>query len=248
MQKKLGALTPAWIVTAAIALSPATGHTLECGDTILPGEKVKLEANVGPCTRETGGITIIGPAKLDLNGFAVGCLGEPDPFDNPVGIDIIGERAKVTDGRVVACRIGLLVDGRGRHKIVGVQAALNVRDGFYVSSPRNVLKNNVSIRNEDDGFEVRDERNVLKKNTATENGRFGFDVSGHGHRVIRNSAIDDAWGGILATTTPSLGRSVFLRNACSSPNGEWDIALTSEACGDVWKGNLYGSSGQACIQ
>lgn len=244
----LGTLTPAWIVAAAIALSPAVGHALECGDTILPGQKVKLEANVGPCTRETGGITVIGPAKLDLNGFAVTCLFQPDLAENPRGIRIIGERAKVTNGRVVACRTGVLVEGQGRHKITRVQVALSAFDGFFVHSSRNVLKSNSAIRNHDDGFEVGGERNVVKKNASTENERFGFYVRGHGHRIIRNEAIDDAWGGLLATTTPALGRSVFLRNVASSPDGEYDITLSGEACDDIWKGNLYGSAGHTCVQ
>lgn len=245
--KNLGTLAALSLAAAAVFLSPTASHALECGDTILPGQKVKLEANVGPCSDQTGGITIIGPATLDLNGFAVTCLLQPNLSQNPTGLRLIGHRAKVMDGRVVACGNGIDLAGEGRHKVMRVETAISGNTGFRVYSPRNVLKDNVAIQNQSHGFEIWGERSVIKKNVSTENGRFGLYVLGESQRIIRNEAIGDGWAGIMAATNPTQGRSRFIRNIALSPDGEHDIELTSDACADIWKGNVFETAGRECL-
>ncbi len=221
---------------------------LECGDTVEPGQRVQLEADVGPCTAETGGITIEGPATLDLNGFAITCLVGSDLAQNPTGILVVGERANVKDGRVLACGIGVEIEGSGRHRIQSVEAALSGRDGFLVLSHRNVLKKNVASHNQRNGYWVFSERNVLKKNRASENDEFGFRVAGDAHRVIRNEAYHDAWGAFFAETYSDDGPSKYIRNVARSPDGEYDIVGAANACSNLWKRNEFTSASLSCIQ
>lgn len=244
--RKYGQLAVAALF-ASLALGTTEASALECGDTILPGQKVRLEANVGPCTDATGGITIVGPAKLDLNGFAVTCQLHTELHRNPPGIRIVGERARVQNGRVVACGTGVQVHGQGRHRVKKVEAALSGRDGFEIDSEGNVLKDNHALRSRDDGFAVLSQRNTLKKNLAADNEGYGIVVGGHSQRIIRNDSIDNVDGGMIVIPHGQ-GPSRIIRNVLSSPDA-LDIQASQQACDEnVFRRNLFGDASHTCVE
>ena len=246
--RKLAALVAVVGFVTSLAFGAGEAGALECGDTILPGQKVRLEANVGPCTEATGGITIVGPAKLDLNGFAVTCLLHAELHHNPPGIRIIGEAARVQNGRVVACGNGVEVHGQGRHRVKKVEVAVSGRDGFNIDSERNVLKDNQAIQCRDDGFEVLSERNILKKNLAVDNLGYGIVVGGHSHRIIRNEAVDNGDGGMVVIPHGGLGPSRIIRNVLSSPDA-LDIRASQQACNEnIFRRNLFGDASDECVE
>ena len=78
---------------------PFTAHAqVSCGDVIgdEPGEKkVVLNDHIQGCTEATGGITIIGPATLDMNGYALVCNADGPP----PGITLDGQGAQFVMAR-----------------------------------------------------------------------------------------------------------------------------------------------------
>lgn len=233
----------------ALLVGSASGAKAElrCGDTVLPGQKVRLEENVGPCTTATGGITVIGPATLDLNGFSINCAIDSNQNAVPVGITVVGERARIKNGRVLACRRGVHVQGTGRHKIVGLTVAFSHTRGFINFSDRSTFKNNQALNNQHEGFVVHGNQTVFKKNLAADNGWEGILVMGGArHVVVRNTAIDNGSHG-LAVWEHGLGEpNKLIRNAASG-NSDYDVYLEDEACTeDLWRKNLYGTKNVDC--
>ena len=68
---------------------------IRCGDTIGPGERIKLTQDIGPCT---GGpaLTVVGPAVLNLNGHTV--AGDGDIAGRATQIGAQHARAAVRRG------------------------------------------------------------------------------------------------------------------------------------------------------
>ena len=237
------------LVTLSLSLAATASHAqIQCGETILPGQKVKLTGNVGPCTPETGGIVVRGPATLDLNGFTVFCQLGFDSHLNPTGIELVDERAKVKNGSVIACSIGVALRGNGRHKVQNVLASGASQAGFYIRTERNVLKGNTAMLSDAFGFEVRGSRTTLKKNLAVDNGIDGFFIREEGHRVIRNEALDNGLAGMRVIGHGSRP-SKFVRNVMSNPEALWDLSADPQACVEnIWKANVLETSFQGCLQ
>ena len=101
-----------------------------------PNQAVVLDVDLD-CTKATGGITVIGPATLDLGGHRVTCAPEPE---RPSGIVLAGKRAQLRNGSVVGCKAGVEVVGEGGHRIEQVTAAADVEAGFRVDSNGNTLR------------------------------------------------------------------------------------------------------------
>lgn len=236
---------------AAVSLAATdAGAELQCGDTILPGQKVRLEADVGPCSDATGGITIVGPATLDLNGHAIKCLLHPHLDENPTGITAIGKRAKIKNGSVLLCRNGIELKDEGRHRVTGMTMAVSAYFGMRVHSDRNVVKGNLAIQNKDIGYEVLGERNTLKKNRSEENDFAGFIIEGHSHRVIKNEAIDDHDVGLWIKPRNGEGSpNKIIRNTAESSTAEYDIVAGPTACQEhIFKANQFNYSSHGCVQ
>jgi hypothetical protein len=104
---------------------------IQCGDTIGPGERVKLTQDIGPCT-EGPAITVVGPAVLNLNGHTVAGNGDID------GIVLEGQKASVMNGTVIGCYNAVVVMGEGRHKIKRINAEDNIDQAFVVYSDNNI--------------------------------------------------------------------------------------------------------------
>lgn len=219
---------------------------LSCGDTVLPGQKIKLTQNVGPCTAETGGITVLGPATLDLNGFAITCLLHLDSQAVPVGVRVLGERAKIKNGRILACRSGIVVTG-DRHRLIGVTAALNHYPGFSVTGDRVVMKNLEAIDNGGKGVVILGQRNTLKNTLAQDNGQSGILVEGtEGNVVVRNTMLDN--GGFGLAVYGHFGRPYKIFRNVSSGNEEHDIYVDDDTCTqDLWRRNVFGTSSESCV-
>ena len=157
---------------------PATN--VECGDIIGPNEKVVLDGNVGFCGGTQPAITVIGPATLDLNGYAVACNGDEDDGVEPKnnGILAVGKRATIKNGVVVSCRRGVYLGGSGSHRVEHMGAGSNLYSGFHVHTSRNRVSDSLAVDNGHTGFMVDEgQNNRLTNNKAAQNKENGFYVT-----------------------------------------------------------------------
>ena len=234
------------LVATTLLLWGAHTHAadLQCGDTILPGEKVVLDSNVGPCTAATGPITVIGPATLDMNGYRISCLGGPD---QPNGLIVAGAKAKIRNGTVLRCHVGIELFGEGRHRLVNVTVAASESYGIGVHSDRNVLKKVEAVANDGDGLTVRGERNTVKNCAAIENGSVGFAIRGARHRIIGNDALGNAIQGFAVYASAPGSLHKIIRNV--GADNPLDFFAEDPSCSlNLWRKNLYGRANPECIR
>jgi parallel beta-helix repeat protein len=212
-------LAPSAVATAVATLTLLEGarpaHAqLVCGDTVPAGGKVTLTADVGPCASATNpALRVIGPATLDLNGFAVLC----DPNDPPDGITVDGKGAKILNGTVRSCSNGLEVFGEGKHKIENMTATGSASDGFAVSSSKNKLSRNHAIESADDGFHLFvGEKTALVQNVAVGSGDVGFLIDQSGCKIDRNLAAGSGEAGFQVSDS---GNQLKGNGAVSNDDG-----------------------------
>jgi parallel beta-helix repeat protein len=212
-----------WSLAAVLAVldtgTPLVHAEVSCGDVIGPNQVVSLTRDLGPCPAGPAALTVVGPATLDLNGFAVTCV--PARSGRPTGIVAVGRRATVRNGSVQGCGTGVEVLGEGAHRIEGVTAALTDDggggDGFVVESDGNRLLGNAAVQNGGNGFRVVvADRNRLTGNVAFFNDRAGFEVQiGVGNVLQDNRASDNAIMGFhidAGPFSPGGGRNTVKRN------------------------------------
>jgi hypothetical protein len=154
---------------------------IQCGDTIGPGERVKLTEDIGPCT-DSPAITVVGPAVLNLNGHTVAGDGDID------GIVLEGKKATVMNGTVIGCYNAVVVMGEGRHKIKRIKAEDNIDQAFVVYSDNNKFLWNKADMNGDDGFYVEGNANRFILNKIYDNDDEGLEIEGDNNRVVANRA------------------------------------------------------------
>lgn len=162
----------------------------KCGDTLENG-RFELRKNLN-CDEDPA-ITIIGPAKLNLNGKTLSGNG-----DN-VCIQINGEGAKVWNGTVTNCMDGVVIAGTGRHKVFRIRSMYNDGIGFKVDedSNDNWLSENEAIGNTKENFLIEKESdgNYLIENKAEDGEDRGYFVRGSNNHLYKNKAngnLDDA--------------------------------------------------------
>jgi parallel beta-helix repeat protein len=162
----------------------------KCGDTLENG-RFELRKNLN-CDEDPA-ITIIGPAKLNLNGKTLSGNG-----DN-VCIQINGEGAKVWNGTVTNCADGVVIAGTGRHKVFRIRSMDNDGIGFKVDedSNDNWLSDNEAIGNLEENFLIEQESdgNHLINNKAEDGEDRGYYVRGSNNCLYKNKAYgnrDDA--------------------------------------------------------
>lgn len=179
-------------VAAALTYAAAAGaQVVACGGIVGPNQKVVLDADLA-CTAATGGITVVGPATLDLGGHRIGCAAETD---RPIGVTLIGKGAQLRNGSVIGCKAGVQVSGEGRHRIEHVTAAADFEAGFRVDSDANTLRDDTGggTTNGID-FVVRGNRNLLDGDTTVVDGLapapIGFRIVGSGNRLRGNTSAD----------------------------------------------------------
>jgi parallel beta-helix repeat protein len=191
-------------VTILAAVIPLLGFTspvaaqIQCGDIIGPNETVTLQNHVGPCDANTGGLTVIGPAELNLNGFLVFC----DPFDpSPPDASVIkGQKAKVHNGFTPFCFDGVKIDEQGQHRVEKLVVQTSSAAGMRIKSDKNRVVQDLVLlgtgtgigdgigRGSGDGITVFGNRNRLIDNTVESNARSGFLISGRHNTFLRNTA------------------------------------------------------------
>jgi hypothetical protein len=201
--------------------SPAAA--VQCGDTIGPNQTVTLQADL-LCDLTTGGLTVIGPAEVHLAGYDIKCQDLTQTGAVPVGIEILGRKAKVYGssdnvfGIVSDCFYGGAVRGEGRHTVEGVMVQRGHEAGFYVASGKNTLRqnytdqgpygfvvegqstnnklfDNFAIFHGHNGFHIHGSKHQLQRNTAALNEGDGFRVNGVGHKLRGNLADRNGFDG-----------------------------------------------------
>lgn len=196
----------------------ARAQGVTCGSVVGPNQVVALDADL-QCTRATGGITVVGPATLDLGGSTVTCAAETE---RATGIVLAGKRATVRNGAVTGCKAGIEVGGDGHHRIEQVAVTTNVEAGFRITSAANKLRGNTAAGTTGGvDFVVRSDRNLLEGNTTAAAGLtpspLGFHVIGNENRLRGNSAADHQTRGFHVAFP--FQHNVLLRNTASR-NGE----------------------------
>lgn len=164
--------------------------TPECGATIGPGGSWVLGRGVGSCPSGASALRVIGPVRLDLNGFTVACDG-----GNSVGLRVEGRRAHVSNGMVEGCGVAIELAGAGRHHVAKVDVSGWSTEGLWVRSDGNRVKRCNAVAtyldpdNNDVGFRVDGNSNRLDGNVVTF-GHGGFRLSGDGNWLSENEVFD----------------------------------------------------------
>jgi hypothetical protein len=108
---------------------------LACGDVLT--RTITLQSDVELGCGDGVALTIVGPARLDLNGFQLSCS---DDLFTLVNIELVGSRARIGSGSTEACQ--LRVAGDGRHIVDEIR--LRTGDASHpleIHSDRNIIRN-----------------------------------------------------------------------------------------------------------
>lgn len=192
------------LVAAAVSLtSPASSDAqVRCGDVIPAGANVVLQSNL-ECDDVDVAITVVGPAVLDLNGFAVSCADRNANRDEVItGILLEGRGAVVRDGAVRRCRQSVGLRGEGKHTVSNVTTAFASSDGVRAESDGNTIVDSSAFFCDGAGFDIEGKANVLSGNVATGN-RNGFDV-GDRNRLRENTAASSDFAGFVVRSRRSV--------------------------------------------
>ncbi len=220
----LAVAIPLLALCAALATAPAAhAQGTACGTVVGPGQNVVLTADL-VCTRATGGITVIGPATLDLGGRRIACASETD---RAIGVTLVGKRAQLKNGSIVDCKVGAEIAGDGRHRVEQVVATANVEAAFRLDSAASTLRGCTGGGTTHGiDFVVRGDRNLLDGNTSMVVGLppapIGFRVLGNANRLRGNTAANHAQEGFLVNFP--FERNVLQGNTAVG-NGSAGIAI-----------------------
>jgi len=191
-------LNPA-IAVAVLSLCAWSGpaHAVACGDVLGPGGVVVLSEDLA-CDISPA-LTVEGPVTFNLRGFTVACA------PGGTGIEVIGSQARIRNGAIENCFIGMAVEGDGGHRLTRLTVTSpdvpgNAGIGFQVKSGGN-------------GFS----RNLVKQ-FAGEGFRLGDDgVTADQNRLVSNKVVDSENHGFRVRIGE---RNLFLRNISNRNTGE----------------------------
>jgi parallel beta-helix repeat protein len=252
----LGALVIVAIVGIFSARPEAsTAWVAECGAYLTGDETYILVADLNGC--EETALTVVGPAKLVLNGHSVSCAPELDGSvkDGTIGIlveghdgDVLGSgklTPRTNANTVTGCQQGIVLNGDGDHRVQGVTVTRSTDGAFVVESDENKLFSNV-VRQalpwansdviEHIGFLVAGNKNLLVANVAadveSEDGGAGFAIEGDSNIVEHNISKDNvAYGYLVSGAENVLNDNTALKN-------EWHgFFVGVEAEGNLLKHN-----------
>ena len=198
--------------TCLVVASTAEAQ-IACGDTITSGQKIRLTADVGPCSQGGPVLTIEGGGRLNMNGHTIECVN-----GSSQGVVLTGEAARIENGVIQGCDTqNLLLDGTGSHRVSDVIVTGSFLNGVRILSAGNKLKDNIAVDNSGDGFVLFTSAsgNDLKGNIADSNGSRGFALSGNGERLLRNSAAGNTNDGFDVR-----GNGHFLNGNTAIGNGQ----------------------------
>ena len=120
------------------------GSVVGCGAYLTGDETYVLVADVLDCGESAPAITVVGPAKLRLNGHTVSCElalddeGIPVPKEGTIGVRLEGTGASLIGGArppfgiygVFGCEQGVLLNGEGDHLVQGVTVTKSSSGAF----------------------------------------------------------------------------------------------------------------------
>lgn len=189
---------------------------VRCGATI--SEEVTLSKDLS-CTTPTA-VTVVGPSgQLNLQGYSIDC----NTTENAIGIFLVGENGRISNGTVKNCHRGVVAGDNGRHHIIGIISrdhflagfitgafgtlggspgnrfinnhTENSPIGFLITGNENYLFNNSSVASER-GFVVSQNRNTFTLN-ASKNNDLGFviQLGAEKNHFIKNIAEENAFAG-----------------------------------------------------
>jgi nitrous oxidase accessory protein NosD len=199
------------VVPQALLLKPAIGiavlslcvwagpaRAVSCGDVLGPGGVVVLSEDLA-CDMSPA-LTVEGPVTFDLRGFTVAC----DPAGG-TGIDVIGSQARIRNGTIESCAIGMVVEGDGGHRLTRLT----------VTSPD--VPGNAGI-----GFQVKSGGNRFARNLVKQSAGEGFRLGDDGvtadqNRLVSNKVVDSENHGFRVRIGE---RNLFLRNLSNRNRGE----------------------------
>lgn len=145
-------------VALPVGLTPMEADAqVQCGDTIT--EDATLQENLSCLT----GLTLVGPASLDLNGYSVSC-------DCPRVIAVTGRQARLHSGTVAISSGGprVTLTGEGHHRVHDVQISGARGAAIAIVSPRNlIVHNRISSIVSTPAVDVLAEHNVIRNNEIT---------------------------------------------------------------------------------
>lgn len=226
------------LCAALACASAARAQGIGCGSVVGPNQTVVLDANLA-CTRVTGGITVVGPATLDLGGHLIGCAAEAD---RAIGVTLVGKRAQLRNGSVLGCKVGVEMADDGRHRVEQVVATANVEAAFRLDSDATTLRGSTGGGTTSGiDFVVRGDRNLLDGNSTLVAGLqpapIGFRVLGNANRLRRNTAGNHTLQGFVVDFP--FERNVLQGNTAAG-NGSAGIAIDTprtSVTGNVVSGN-----------
>jgi hypothetical protein len=120
-----------------------------------------------------------------------------------------GKRAKVSNGTIIRCNVGVVVGEdddppeEGHHKILNVRVLASQEvefwdgeecsnfkgDGIVFESTHNFADRNELLGNQNDGIDPKAGYNLIKRNSSIGNGGRGYNIDGDHNRVIGNQAL-----------------------------------------------------------
>ena len=239
----LGALVIVAIVSFFSAKPQASSilWVAECGAYLTGDETYVLVADILGCDESSPAVTVVGPAKLKLNGHFISCAPEVDGSvkDGTIGIlvegldaDVLGtgKLAPRPDGApsntITGCQQGIVLNGDGDHFVQGVTVTRSTDGAFVVESDENKLIGNIARQAEawansdtieGNGFVISGNKNELVSNVASdvesEDGGAGFSIEGDSNILEHNLSKDNvAYGYLVSGAANVLNGNTALKN------------------------------------
>jgi hypothetical protein len=148
---------------------------VECGDTIT--RSARLERDL-VCADDDPALVIQG-GSLDLNGFTVTC------DRTVVGVLLEGKGARLGDGAVTGCELGVWAAGSGDHRIDRLTVSAS-NQGIFIESDGNRLSHSNVLRGLNDAaVQVNGSNNHLRLNSLA-GAHTAFEINGNDNRIIGN--------------------------------------------------------------
>lgn len=257
--------------TAAVTVDSGTldlgGFEVTC-DTVDPVDGIVLAG--------AGAVVINGTVRDCSRGIVVGGTGKHRVSDMNVHTSV-GDGLEVLEGsdknKLAALGSfdnggdGIQIDG-DKNGLTGCTASNN-DDGVEVDGDKNKVRDCVTLGN-DDGFDIDGDKNKLSANNAEGNAD-GYIVGGVGNKLVGNAATNnDVVGmelndGSKATKNTVMGqggdgilvvasadaKATVAKNTVTdnATDSGFDLNDLTAGCGKhKWKGNLFGTSSEACVQ
>jgi hypothetical protein len=166
-----------------VQLAAASALAVECGDVITG--RARLDRDLICPTQPAGAALTVDGGSLDLDGFTVVC---EQPIENSVGILLVGHGARLSDGAVTGCFVGVQVGASGGHTVRDVTASASNQGVLIVSgSDGNRLLNSHILRGRDDAaVQVDGSNNLLAFNDVSGSNDQGFEINGNANRIVNN--------------------------------------------------------------